>query len=354
MIKSYYSIAGLMASLLWLNSCGNKSGETTPGAGAKPNPPAMVEGYVVKTEQVSNSLTVPGTLQASESVELRSEIQGRITDIFFKEGTSVSKGQLLVKLYDADLKAEWKSLTSQKELAVKNENRLKKMLDINGISQQDYDAAVLKVAELDAAIELVQAKITRTEIRAPFAGTVGLRRISEGAVVSPADVLAVLVKNNPLNLDFTLQERYAYALNGKEKITFSVQGVEGTFPAKIVARESVLDNNSRSLKVRAHFDNAKGNLLAGAFATVAITFEDIPEAVLIPNQAVIPEARGKKVIVSRNGVAEFAQVITGTRDADRVMIESGIKPGDTIAITGLLRIRPGTEIRFKNLQNAKP
>lgn len=345
----YLVCVGTIFSVVLISACGNKKeelpGKNKPAGGDK----ALIDGYVVKSSELANSLSIPGTLEAAETVELRPEMQGKVIALNFNEGGLVSKGQLLVKLYDADLQAELKGLKIQRELAVKNEERVKKLLDINGVSQQEYDVIQNSVSGLDAAMELTQAKIARTEIRAPFNGKIGLRKISVGAMVGPTDVIATLVQTDPLKLDFALQEKYVYALNGKENVVFKVQGVDGEFPGKISAMESQINATTRSLSVRALCDNKKGKLLPGAFASVAITFDVIPNALLVPNQAIIPEARGKKVIVSRSGKAEFVSVTTGVRDADNIQIESGLNEGDTIATTGLLRIKPGTVLVFKNL-----
>lgn len=345
---------GFPAVLLFLAaSCGEKkeapAGKGGPGKGG----PVLIDGYVLSPVTLSNSLSIPGTLEGSERVDLRPEIQGKVISVHFKEGSNVSKGQLLIKLYDADMQAELKGLKIQHELAVKNEKRLKELLSVNGISQQEYDVVATRVAELDASMELVEARISRTEIRAPFSGKIGLRNISPGAMIGPTDIVATLVQTSPLKLDFTLQERYVYALNGKEKVSFQVQGVDGSFNGSIQALESSIDMNTRSLKVRALCENPKGKLMPGAFASVSIAFDEIPDALLVPNQAIIPEVKGKKVIVSRGGKAEFVQVTTGQRDAEKVQILSGLNAGDTIAITGLLSVRPGTELKFKNLQSAQ-
>ena len=340
----------ILLSAILFSACGKKEKVVAASAPKAPDI-AMVDGYILKATKLANTLTIPGTLEPAEMVELRAETQGKVTALNFNEGSLVNKGQLLVKLYDADLQAELKGLKIQRELAVKNEERIKKLLDINGVSQQEYDIVQNTVAGLDASMELTLAKISRTEIRAPFNGKIGLRKVSVGAMIGPTDLVATLVQTNPLKLDFTLQERYVYALNGKEAVTFKVQGVDGEFPGKISAMESQIDPTTRSLSVRALCDNSKGELLPGAFASVTITFDEIPDALLIPNQSIIPEARGKKAIVSRNGKAEFVEVITGVRDADNIQISSGLKVGDTIAVTGLLRIKPGTQLKFKNLVN---
>lgn len=339
----------VLLSMALITACGGKKDKIQPGANAGKAPDkAVVDGFVVKTSELANSLSIPGTLEPAEIVELRPETQGKVTAINFKEGSLVRQGQLLVKLYDADLQAEIKGLKIQRELAVKNEARLKKLLEISGVSQQEYDVVQNNIASIDASIELVQAKISRTEIRAPFNGKIGLRKISVGAMIGPTDIVATLVQTNPLKLDFTLQEKYVYALNGKEKVVFKVQGVDGEFPGKISAMESSIDPTTRSLSVRALCNNDKGKLLPGAFASVQISFDQIPNAILVPNQSIIPEAKGKKIIVSRNGKAEFVTVTTGVRDAENIQVESGLKPGDTIAVTGLLRIKPNTQLIFKN------
>lgn len=343
------------AATLMLAACGGKKEPAAAGGagGGKGGDKAVVEGYVIKTTELANTLSIPGTLEPAESVDLRPETQGKVIAINFKEGGMVTKGQLLVKLFDADLQAELKGLQIQRQLAAKNEERLKQLLNISGVSQQEYDIAYNTLEGIDASMELTKAKISRTEIRAPFNGKIGLRRISEGAMIGPTDVVATLVQTNPLKLDFSLQERYVYALNGKERVAFKVQGLDKEYPGKVSALESRIDPTTRSLMVRALCENPKGELLPGAFASVTVTFDEIPNAIMIPNQSVIPDVRGKKVIVSRDGKAEFVPVTTGTRDADNVQISTGLQEGDTIAITGLLRIRPGTQLKFKNLQPAK-
>lgn len=341
----------LFLAVLIMWSCGGK--KEAPAIQQKGGDIASIDGFVVKAEPLSNILTVPGTLEPGETVELRPEVQGKVTGINFQEGTTVKQGQLLVKLYDADLQAELKGIKLQYDLASRNEERAKKLLDIEGLSQQEYDVVKNAVDALSASMELVQAKIARTEIRAPFNGKVGLRKVSLGAMVGPTDVVATLVQDNPLKLDFTLQEKYVYALNGKEKVTFKVDGVDGEFPGRIAAKEPLINAATRALSVRAVCDNPGGKLLPGAFASVSVLFDKIPDALLVPNQAIIPEARAKKVVVSRNGQAEFVEVITGTRDADKVHIVSGLNVGDTIAVTGLLRVRPGMKLAFKNLNNTQ-
>lgn len=334
--------------------CGSEENKDAPAKSGPKGGAVPVEGFVVRGTALSRALTLPGTLEPFEKVELKAEMQGRITQILFKEGESVPKDKLLVKLYDADLQAELGVIKQQYDLAKKNEARLREMLSVKGVSEAEYDQALSRVRELEAQMELIQARIRRTEVRAPFSGKMGLRRISEGAFVGPGDVLAVLVQDNSMKLDFTLPERYAYGIKGTEKIFFTVQGQKEQFSAKILATESAVEAGSRSLKVRAVCPNPGGKLIPGTFASVHFSLEDVNDALMVPNHALIPEAKGKKAIVIRNGKAEFVPVTTGFRDAEMVQVLSGLNAGDTIAVTGLMSLRPGADAVLKSIQNSKP
>ena len=341
------------AILVFAAGCGSDGNKEAPKSGPKGGP-VPVEGFVVKETPLSSALTLPGTLEPFEKVELRAEMQGRITQILFKEGEAVSKDKLLVKLFDADLQAEFNVIKQQHDLAKKNESRLREMLAVKGVSEAEYDQALSRVRETEAQMELIQAKIRRTEVRAPFSGKMGLRRISEGALVGPGDVLAVLVQDNNMKLDFSLPERYAYGIKGNEKISFTVQGQKEEFFAKILAWESAVESGSRSLRVRAVCPNNGGKLIPGAFASVRFSLQDVNDALMVPNQALIPEAKGKKAIVIRGGKAEFVSVTTGFRDAEKVQVLSGLQGGDTIAVTGLMSLRPESDVVLKTIQNVAP
>lgn len=335
------------------SSCGNKKNKIQSpqqGSAAKA-PPMRVDGYIVRTESFGESIEVPGNIVANELAEIHPEVSGRIVYLNVAEGKYVGKGTLLAKLYDGDLVAQLKKLQVQLALAEKTEERQSQLLKIQGISQADYDISLLQVNNLKADIGIIQTSIAKTEVRAPFSGKLGLKNISPGAYVSPASVIAIINQTDQLKLDFAVPEKYTGQIKVGQLVTFTYEGSEKIHSAKIVATESNVTENTRSLTARAAVMGKDNSLLPGAFAKVQLSFDPDPNAMLIPTQAVLPQARGKKVILYKNGTAIFADVTTGVRDSSRIQITDGLKPGDTVVVTGLLSVRPEAPIQVGKIVN---
>lgn len=339
-----------------LIACGDskKDGAKEKPGGADKNKPLKIEAYVVRPESFAETLAVPGTLAASESVSIQPEMAGRIISLNVQEGRFVEKGTLLAKLYDADLIAQLKKLEVQLQLAQKTEERQSQLLKIQGISQQDYDISLLQVNNLKADIGIIKTTIQKTEIRAPFSGKLGLRNISAGAFVNTSTVIAVLNQNQQLNLDFSIPEKYISKLRMGQLIHFTTEGSQQEYNARVLATESNITENSRSLTVRAQVSKSDAALLPGSFAKVSVSFDPDPKALLIPTQAILPQARGKKVILFKEGQAVFTDVVTGVRSADRIQILEGISANDTVVVTGLMSIRPDNKIIIAKIQNPAP
>lgn len=320
------------------------------GGGPKgPAQPTRVEAFLVKTSSVSEKLEVPGTLMPFEATELRPEVSGRITQINIREGQPVSRGALLVKLYDADLQAQLKKLQVQLEIYEKTAQRQAELLKIDGISKQEYDLSVLQVSNIKADMELIRTSIDKTEIRAPFSGRLGLRNISMGAYVTPSTLITNIRQENELKLEFTVPEKYSSKISAGKIVRFTVEGMNRDIAAKVIATEEAVMEESRSLRIRAVVQGKAPQLIPGAFAKVKLDFGQDQSALMIPTQAVIPQARFKKVIVYRNGVAMFETVTTGVRDSSNVQITSGLSAGDTIVLTGLLSIKPEGKLQITKL-----
>jgi membrane fusion protein, multidrug efflux system len=353
-----YSFISIL--VLLIASCGAKSKkDPVPKAGAgggSANRQQMVmnvDGYVVKTEPFAENIEVPGSIIANEATEIHPEISGRIIRLNVAEGRQVSKGVLLVKLYDADLQAQLKKLQVQLEIAKTNEERSAQLLKIQGISKADYDASLLNVNNINADIDIIRTEISRTEIRAPFSGKLGLKNISPGAYVTPTTIIAVINQTGTLKLDFTVPEKYTGQIKTGQIVSFTFEGSSTKYTAKVAATESSVAENTRSLKVRSIVQTKDDKLLPGAFAKVQLSFDPNPNTILIPTQAVIPQARGKKVILYNNGIAKFTDVITGVRDSARVQITEGLKTGDTVVVTGLMSVRPEGKIKINKIVNQK-
>lgn len=308
------------------------------------NQPLQAEAFIVRTKRLSEKIEVPGTLLPFETTEIRPEISGRIVQLNIPEGRLVQKGTLLVKLFDGDLQARLKKLEVQLSIAEKTVERQKALLAISGISQQEYDLSELEANNLNADIELVKVEIAKTRINAPYTGKVGLKNISLGAYVTPTNILTSISQVNALKLEFTVPEKYSETMSRGKEVLFGITGIEKDFTATVMATEAGIEANTRTLKIRAVVKGKHDQLVSGGFAKVSLELGRAEAPLVIPTQAIIPQARDKKVIVFRGGQPNFTTVTTGIRDSTFVQILDGLKEGDTIVTTGLLAIRPDSRI----------
>lgn len=345
------ALVALVAGIIVYNKV--LHGKDNKPAAAKGGPPKemSVNAYVVSPKSIENSILASGTLLPFEDAELHPEVSGKITQLNLNEGTQVAKGTLLVKLYDADLQAQLKKLKLQKEQAQKTESRIKQLLAINGVGQQEYDDVVTNINNIEADMDLVQAQITKTEIRAPFNGVVGLKNVSLGSYVTPTTLVATFQQIDPLKVDFTIPEKYAASTGKGETLKFDVEGFTEKFSGKIYAVEPQIDVATRSIKVRAQVQNTKAKLLPGAFAKVDLGLKNIDNAILVPTQCIIPEARNKKVIVVNNGKADFRVVETGVRGETYIQVTKGLEVGDTIVTTALMYIKPDMGLKVVKISD---
>jgi membrane fusion protein (multidrug efflux system) len=320
-------------------------------AGPAGGPPKeiSVSGFIVQPKNLENNIVASGTLLANEEVELHAEVSGKIIELNLNEGSTVAKGTLLVKLFDADLQAQLKKLNAQKETAEKTETRLKQLLGINGVGQQEYDNALTQLNGIKADIEYTQAQVSKTEIRAPFNGVVGLRSVSLGAFVSPSTSVATLQQIDQLKVDFTVPEKYFSSLNKNDVVKFKVDGSDETFTGKVFAVEPKIDEATRTIKARALVQNAKQKLFPGSFAKIDLGLKNIEGALLVPTQCIIPDARNKKLIVVKDGKAEFRKVETGIRNESYIQITNGVETGDTIVATALMYVKPDASLNIKTI-----
>ncbi|HEY2722360.1 MAG TPA: efflux RND transporter periplasmic adaptor subunit [Chitinophagaceae bacterium] len=342
---------------IFLSACGNTTKQngsaSAPGNKASRQSIISVDGYVVSPTTVSEKIDVPGTLIANEATDIHPEISGRLVSLNVNEGKSVAKGALLGKIYDGDLQAQLKKLQVQLDIAKTNEERSGQLLKIQGISKSDYEASLLNVGNIQADIAVTNADVTKTEIRAPFNGKLGLRNISPGAYVSPSTILASIQQVDILKLDFTVPEKYTPVMKVGRPVSFTIEGSDKTYNAKVMATESSISQDTRTLTIRAIVENKDASLVPGSFAKVSLNFDPNKNALMIPTQAVIPQARGKKVVIYKNDVAKFVDVTTGIRDSARIEIISGLVPGDTVVTTGLLSVKQDAKIKVSRIINKK-
>ena len=305
---------------------------------------------MVRPTVLNSSIDVAGSLLPFEETEIHPEVAGKVVMLSIKEGSVVRKGTVLARLFDGDLQAQLHKLDVQLEIAKKTRDRQNELLKIGGISQQDYDLSVLDVSTIQADMQVLQASINKTIIRAPFDGKIGFKNISIGAYVTPTTIVTTIRQINKLKLEFSVPEKYTPKIDLGNVINFSTESSDKKYTAKIVATESGITQDNRSLKVHAIVENTDKNITAGSFAKVNFDMGNDNNAVMIPTECIIPEARDKKVIVYHNGAADFNTVNTGVRDTARVEILKGINIGDTVITTGLLNIKPESKISISSFK----
>ncbi|MBO9618984.1 MAG: efflux RND transporter periplasmic adaptor subunit [Niabella sp.] len=310
-----------------------------------------VDVYIVKTAPFSETIEVPGSVVANEVTEIHPEVSGRVVQLNVREGQFVSRGVMLAKIYDGDLQAQLNKLEAQLKIAQVNENRAQQLVNIQGISKQDYDNSLLAVKNIQADIALVQTEISRTVVRAPFSGKMGLKAISPGAYVTPATAIATINQVSSLKIDFTVPEKYTGQISEGQIVNFTVEGSPRTYAAKVMASESNVAITNRSLTVRALVTGTTQGLIPGSFAKVTLHFAPNPSAIFIPTQSIVPTARGKQVILVVKGKALFSDVETGIRDSSRVEITKGLKQGDTVLATGIMATKPNSKVDIKKVIN---
>lgn len=332
-------------TLLTLVSCGQKK-ENAADFKRAPMPLTSVEGLVVGTVPLDNNIGTGGTLLPLEQTELHPEIAGRVISINLPEGKRVSAGTLLVKLFDEDLQTQLKKLETQLAIARTTEQRLKSLVDIQGVSQQEYDLATLQTRNIEAEMDLLRVRIRQTEIRAPFSGVIGLRQISPGAYITPATSVATIRDDHTLRLDFSVPEKYGALMRIGQVVKFTVDGGQRPYSATVTASEQNVSADTRDLRMRAVVNDKSSDLVSGRFAEVALTLTSRPQAIMIPTECIIPQAKDKKVVVSRNGKAKFTTITTGVRQSDKIEVLSGLVAGDTIVTSGMLFLKPEADFKF--------
>jgi membrane fusion protein (multidrug efflux system) len=314
---------------------------TSSSAPAKPTP---VEVYEVVPERISETLIAPGTLVANERIDVVSEVAGTISQILFSEGARVAAGDVLVKIDDRELVAGRDRIKARLELAERRSKRQKELHDQGLISDDERETAETEVDALRAELAQLEVRLDKTEIRAPFSGVVGLRRVSDGAYLSPQTRITTLVDNDPMKLEFSVPERYSDRFGPGDVVTFQAEGAGAPRKAKVYAIEPLVDPETRTVPMRAEANNSDGRLVPGGFADVILAVREVNNALAVPSIAVISELGGKKVFVVEAGVVQPRQVEAGIRTDDRVQITSGLEAGDQVVVSGLQFLRPGLSV----------
>ena len=282
-----------------------------------------VNARIIKPQLLTDEIRISGSLLPDEEVDLSFETSGKIVEINFDEGSTVQKGQLLAKVNDRQLQAQ---------------------LQRDAVSKEAYEQVKTELATLNADIDIVKANIALTELRAPFDGVIGLRQVSVGAYASPSTIVAKLTKISPLKVEFSVPERYA----GEVKRGANLEGKLDGFPAKVYATESKI-SDMHTLTVRALYPNSNGSILPGRYVSVHLKKEEIPNAIAVPSEAIVPEMGKDKIYLYKDGKAQPVEILTGIRTEAEVQVLRGLQVGDTIITSGTLQLRTGLPVTLDNI-----
>lgn len=319
------------------------AGTSSPRAGRSAAVP--VETAPAQSETVSSVIRAVGSLQSDETVQVSSEVAGRISAIAFNEGQGVEAGTLLVQLDDAMTKAELADAKARLELAEANYERTRSLARTGSATERAQDEAKSALATARAAVELIQVRLDKLAIRAPFPGTIGTRKVSVGAYVTPGAPIANLEKIDELKVDFKVPETFLTDVKIGQVVEVSVDALPGrAFPGTIYTIDPMVDVNGRALTVRARLPNPGLVLRPGLFARVVVRTGDERRVVMVPEEAIVPQGRDNLVYRVENGRAAVTNVTLGSRKAGSVEIKEGLEAGQIVVTAGHNRLRDGAAV----------
>jgi membrane fusion protein, multidrug efflux system len=313
-----------------------------------------VEAYQVMPEIYSESIRATGELLSFEETQIVAPVPGNVLNIYFREGQSINKGDLLVEIDNRSWSARKRGLEAQLLSAESDLARKKDLLEIEGVSQEELEQSEATVSNLQAQIEELDVMIDLAHIRAPYNGRLGMRNFSPGAYLSQGDLITSLVQSHRLRVNFSIPARYASLAKENQEIQVISSASGDTAVAVIYAIDPTINPASRSLQIRAMLDNKNSRFIAGDFAQIIFDVRHTEDALLVPAESIIPELNTQVVYIARNGRAVRQEVETGSRTRDRVQILNGLSPGDYVLTTGLMEIRDGDQINFTESNGEEP
>jgi membrane fusion protein (multidrug efflux system) len=310
----------------------------------------LSEGFIVKAQTLADEINTTGTIIANEEVELRSEVAKKIKGIYFKEGTYVSKGKILFRLDSDDLTAKLRKQQLEEQLALIKLEREKQLLEKGLTPQQDFDEAENNLDKIRADITMTRIDIEKTYIKAPFSGIIGLRNVSVGSFVNSEVALATIQDVSKVKVDFSIPEKYVSMFKVGQEISFKVEGISGNFSARVYAYEPKVENNTRTIVLRAVTSNQGRKLMPGTFANVILKLSVDKGAYMVPTQSIVPKLKGQSVFILRNGAANLVDIEIGTRTETEVHVVSGLNEGDTLLTTNILRLKDGAKVKLEKIE----
>lgn len=347
------NLALLILSAVLLLACSAK--EAPQGAGGKGKGGGRslnVEGYVAEFSKPKREFQTMATLEANNSVSLSAAVSGRLVELHAKDGASVPAGMLLAKLDDSELRAQLKQAESNLLLASQREQRTRALYQQGGMTQEDLEAAVANLQSAEANVEYIKAQIEKTEVRAPFAGKLGLVDISVGQWLTAGAPVAELSDVKKLKARFAVPQRYASSVKVGDRVTLKDQERNVEKKGKVTALDATISESSRTRQVVVTVDNSSGKLIAGGYASITLQMKTAQKSsTTIPAEALILDRDGAYVFVVKDGKAHIKHVKTGLRTPFSVEITSGLSKGDTVIVSGIISLREGVPVNIKDIRH---
>jgi membrane fusion protein (multidrug efflux system) len=304
-----------------------------------------VEVAVSRQDTVVDAILATGQIEAVQSIELRPEVDGRLADILVREGAEVRSGTPLFKVDDAELKAQVVRLEAERDLARQALERTRELLEQNASSEADLELAEANARSSEAQLALAQVRLDRTVVRAPFSGVVGQRFVSLGDYVNSSTRLVSLQTVDPQRAAFQVPERYARRLRVGQEVTFRVAALPDVeFGGVVDFVDPVVQVPGRTITVKAQVPNPRRELKAGMFIEARLATDVRPDAVIVPEDAILPLRGAAFVWVVSDGTASRRQVELGVRMPGYVEIKSGVDVGEQVVVGGLERLAEGAPV----------
>jgi membrane fusion protein (multidrug efflux system) len=345
----------LILLLLTATACNQaESAGKGPGGPGGPGggPPAMpVEAATARTDTVIDAILATGQIEALQSIELRPDVEGRLVQILVREGTSVSRGTPLFKIDDAELKAQVAQLTAERDLARQSLTRTRDLLQQKASSQAELERAEATMRSNEAQLARLKVRLDRTLVRAPFAGLVGQRFVSLGDYVDTGTRLVTLQTVTPQRASFQVPERYADQLKVGQQVSFRVAALPGRqFTGKVDFVDPVVQLPGRTITVKARVPNPRRELQAGMFIEARLATAVRPDAVVVPEDAILPLQGSNFVWVVTDGKATRRQVELGVRTPGFVEVKNGVERAELVVVGGQERLAEGAPVQAKLIE----
>ncbi|MCM8811515.1 MAG: efflux RND transporter periplasmic adaptor subunit [Candidatus Omnitrophica bacterium] len=346
---SLFALAAI--PLLWLaGGCGKAGGPPSGGM------PVQVVGFKAEIRPIQDTISLTGSLEANEWVEIKSQIEGVIEEILFEEGQTVKEGQLLLRIDRRKLEAQLAEAQANLKLTDSNRRRYEALSQTRAVSKQEVDQAVAAFEAAQATVSLLKARLEDADIAAPFDGVTGARLVSPGQFIAAGTPLTTLLHPDPMKAEFRVPERHLSRLQEGQEVEVAVAAYpDERFTGTVYFIDPQIDEATRTALVKARVPNPEGKLRRGMFVNLNLILQVREKAVVIPEIALTLQGDAASVfVVDETSSAQIRQVQTGARLADAVEILSGVSEGETVVIEGTQKVRPGGKVQVRYEEKASP